>query len=349
MKKLYVFMLSLLGVAFLLAINAGTGSAAAAPAAGFYKGKVIDLVLPHGPGGGTDTYARMLGPYIERYTGATVVIKNMPGAGGIYSMNYLYTSKPNGLTIGMMDVTSMILSQLMKEEGVRYDFKKLNWLGRIAWSKRVILVGKNSPYHTLKDMQAAKRIKVGVSGKISRPSLTFVYLAHALDWPPEKLQLVIGYTGGKDLMMSVMQEEVDATSLTEDTSAEFAKQGLVRAFMTVDQERSHFLPDVPTPYEQVKIPKEKDWPLATYVGLERLGRGVITAPGVAPERVNFLREVFDKVLKDKDLRAKAAKVNRDLMPMTGKEMEKEVMKKFGLLSDKQIAEFGSIAREKYTK
>src|SRR5574340_554299 len=184
MKKLYFLMLCLGGIAFMLAINAGPANAAAAPAAGFYKGKIIDLVLPHGPGGGTDTYARMLGPYIERYTGATVVIKNMPGAGGIYSMNYLYTSKPNGLTIGMMDVTSMILSQLMKEEGVRYDFKKLNWLGRIAWSKRVILVGKNSSYRTLKDMEAAKRIKVGVSGKISRPSLTFVYLAHALDWPP---------------------------------------------------------------------------------------------------------------------------------------------------------------------
>ncbi len=349
MKKACLFILCLLVSSLLLSLNAKAAQAAASTAAGFYKGKIIDLVLPHGPGGGTDTYARMLAPYIERYTGGTVVIKNMPGAGGIYSMNYLYTSKPNGLTIGMMDVTSMILSQLMKEEGVRYDFKKLNWLGRIGWSKRTILVGRKSPYRTLKDMEGAKRIKVGVSGKISRPSLTFVYLAHALDWPPGKLQLVIGYTGGKDLMMSVMQEEVDATSLTEDTSAEFAKQGLVRAFLTVDQERSHFLPDVPTPYEQVKIPKERDWPLATYVGLERLGRGVITAPGVPQEKVNFLRDVFDKVLKDKELLAKAAKVNRDLMPMTGKEMEKEVTKKFGLLSDKQIAEFGSIAREKYTK
>lgn len=350
MKKLCFIMLCLLVVAFLLLRNVGSVNAASTPtAAEFYKGKVIEFVVPYSPGGGTDTYARMVAPYIERYTGATVVIRNMPGAGGIYGMNHIYTTKPDGLTIAMTDAGAVILSQLIKEEGVRYDFKKFSWLGRIDWSKRMILVGKNSPYHTLKDLEAAKKIKVSVDGKTSRPSLTWIFLAHALDWPPGKILLVLGYSGGRELMMAVMQGEVDATSLTEDTSSEFVKQGLVRALLTVDRERSEYFPEIPTPYEQAKIPEERDWPLTTYLSLERLGRGLITTPGVPQERVDFLREAVEKALKDKELLSRAAKAKRQIGPMSGKEMEKEVKGKVDPLSEKQISEFSYIAREKYYK
>ena len=80
---------SQLGVSFLLffILIAGFSNitpASAADAAQFYKGKVLEFIVPYSPGGGTDVYARMVGPYIQRYLGATVVIKNMPGAGGIY-------------------------------------------------------------------------------------------------------------------------------------------------------------------------------------------------------------------------------------------------------------------------
>ena len=53
----------------------------------FYKGKVIKLVVGYGPGGGYDTYARLLAPRIERETGATVVVENHPGGGGLVALN----------------------------------------------------------------------------------------------------------------------------------------------------------------------------------------------------------------------------------------------------------------------
>ena len=298
-------------------------AASTADPAQFYKDKVVELVVPMSPGGGTDTYARLVGPYLGRYVGATIVIRNMPGAGGIYGINHVYTSKPNGLTIAITDTGQVVLAQLFRQKGVRYDFNKFNWLGRIDWSKRTLLVNKNSPYHTLKDLEAAKSIKVSDTGKTSGSVLTWALLAHALDWPPEKLSCVLGYGSGRELMLAVMQGEVDGTSLTEDTSARFVQQGLVRAVLVVDRERSIFFPEIPTPYELVKIPEERDWPLAAYLSLQRLRRGLITTPGVSQDKVDFLREAIAKALRDNELHDKAAKVNRNIKPLSGKELEFE--------------------------
>ena len=46
------------------------------------KGKLVKLETAHGAGGGFDTYCRLMAPYIEKHTGATVVVVNVPGAGG---------------------------------------------------------------------------------------------------------------------------------------------------------------------------------------------------------------------------------------------------------------------------
>ncbi len=349
MKKMVQIGVCSMLLVILIACFGNTTPASAADAAQFYKGKVLEFIVPYSPGGGTDVYARMIAPYLERYLGATIVIKNLPGAASIYGMNTIYTAKPNGLKIAITDTGGVILAKLLEQKGVRYDFNKFMWLGRIDGSKRVILVAKSSPYHTLKDLEGAKQIKFSSSGITSGPGLTFGLLAHALDWPRGKIFQVSGYGGGRELMMAVMQGETDATSLSDSTAADFAREGLVRAILTVDRERSVFLPDVPTPYEQVNIPDEKDWPLAVYLSLEDLRRGLITTPGVPQEKVDFLRDAVAKTLADKELLAKAAKVKRPINPLSGKEMEKRIKEKLGVLSEKQVKEFRDICFNKYYK
>jgi tripartite-type tricarboxylate transporter receptor subunit TctC len=348
MKKYIVMGVCLLCTAVLIG-SFGYGIASAADAAKFYKGKVLEFIVPYSPGGGTDTYARMIAPFIGKYTGTTVVIRNMPGAATIYGNNFLYSAKPTGLRISITNTSGMVLAQLFKQKGVRYDINKFNWLGRIVGSKRVFLVGKNTPYHTLKDLEAAKQIKISSSGPTSAASLTYVLLGHALDWPPGKLAQIYGYSSGRELMMAVMQGETDATCLAHSTAARFHREGLVRAMLTVAEKRSVYLPDAPTPYEQVKISKEKGWPLTVFLSLEEIRRGLITSPGVPKDKVDFLREAISQTLKDKKLLAKAAKVKRGIDPLGGKEMEKAIKEKVGSLTEKQISEFRYISFEKYSK
>ena len=111
----------------------------------FYQGKTIKFVVGYAAGGGYDAYARLLAPYLGKYTQAKVIIENMPGSVGGTAVNHLYTTaKPDGLTIAIVP-GRMALAQLMKEEYVKFDFNKFNLIGRVGTERGVVLVSGKSP------------------------------------------------------------------------------------------------------------------------------------------------------------------------------------------------------------
>jgi tripartite-type tricarboxylate transporter receptor subunit TctC len=81
------------GVAAALMLAALVASQARADTvADFYRGRQINLIVGYGPGGGYDVYARLVGRHLGRYIPGqpTVVVQNMPGAGSLRAVNYLY-------------------------------------------------------------------------------------------------------------------------------------------------------------------------------------------------------------------------------------------------------------------
>src|SRR5690242_14809133 len=67
----------------------------------FYSGKTLTVVVPYGPGGGYDQWARILSPYLKKYLGVSEVkVQNVPGGGGLIGTNQIYSAKADGLTIG---------------------------------------------------------------------------------------------------------------------------------------------------------------------------------------------------------------------------------------------------------
>ena len=72
-------------------------------AAPFYEGKSIRIIVGTSPGGGYDTYTRVIARHFGKYIPGkpTIIVDNMPGAGGLVAANHLYkVAKPDGLTIG---------------------------------------------------------------------------------------------------------------------------------------------------------------------------------------------------------------------------------------------------------
>ena len=70
--------------------------ARAEPAADFYKGKQLTLIVGYGTGGGYDVYGRVIARHLGRHIPGmpSVVVQNMPGAGSLRAVNYLYNSAP---------------------------------------------------------------------------------------------------------------------------------------------------------------------------------------------------------------------------------------------------------------
>src|SRR6185503_1187335 len=92
----------------------GTGQRAIG-AAPFYEGKAIRIIVGTAPGGGYDTYTRLIARHFSRYIpgNPTIIVDNMPGAGGLVSANHLFkVAKPDGLTMGHF-VGGQFLQQLL--------------------------------------------------------------------------------------------------------------------------------------------------------------------------------------------------------------------------------------------
>ncbi|MBM3608307.1 MAG: hypothetical protein FJX29_07615, partial [Alphaproteobacteria bacterium] len=108
--------------------------------ASFFKGKTIKLVVGFGVGGGYDAYARMLAGPIGQRLGATIVVENQPGAGGVNALNRVYAAKGDALQMMIVNGTAAALSQIVEQSGVRYDLAQVGMLGTIAASPWVWLV-----------------------------------------------------------------------------------------------------------------------------------------------------------------------------------------------------------------
>src|SRR5512134_1162464 len=124
MKKISVF-ISLLSVAVLF--SRGELSAQTP----FYQGKTITVVSGVAAGGSGDIRIRALLPFWRKYIpgNPTLIVENIPGAGGRKAANHLYGNvKPDGLTVGVLAATAIPL-EVMKESGVMFDSSKFIYLG----------------------------------------------------------------------------------------------------------------------------------------------------------------------------------------------------------------------------
>lgn len=104
-----------------IAILCCDNSARAAPP--YYEGKSIRMIVGTAPGGGYDTYTRLLARHLARHIpgNPAVIVDNMLGAGGLLSANHLSkVAKPDGLTIGHF-VGGQFLQQLLGRPGVEFD------------------------------------------------------------------------------------------------------------------------------------------------------------------------------------------------------------------------------------
>src|SRR5260370_20637548 len=108
---------------------------AAETADAFYAGKTIRLLVGFGPGGGYDLYARTLGRFLGRHLAGepAIIVQNMPGAGSLKVVNYLFNAAPrDGTTLATFARGIVFEPILGHPEGAQFDPPKFNWIGSIA-------------------------------------------------------------------------------------------------------------------------------------------------------------------------------------------------------------------------
>src|SRR2546427_10241820 len=120
----------------------------------FYQGKTIKVIVGTPPGNLYDFWARLIVDYMGKYIpgNPTFLVQNMPGAGHVVAVNYLYsTVKPDGLTIIGSVIPSLYLNQLIGRPEIQFEWSKFTWIGSPARGARQMYMRPGRPYQTLEE------------------------------------------------------------------------------------------------------------------------------------------------------------------------------------------------------
>jgi tripartite-type tricarboxylate transporter receptor subunit TctC len=275
--------------------------------ADYFKGKTLSYIVATGPGGGYDTYGRLIARYLQKYlTGSRVLVRNLPGAGHIVGANTIYAAKPDGLTIGMFN-TGLIYDQLIKRQGVMFDLAKFSWIGKAADDTRALMVSNTSGLKSIDDLLKAKGpIKFAAAGVGSAAYNDTKILADALKL---KVQIIPGFTGNEG-EMSMLRNEVVAEVGTAESMEQFVKQGHGYFALALSGDASS-LPGVPRASQYVKDDRGKRL-LALVETLSEIGRLTAGPPGIPANVLAFERAALDSVMKDQQFLADAKKLDLNI-------------------------------------
>ena len=303
----------------------------------FYQGKTVTVVVGSAPGGLYDLWGRLLARTMGKYIpgNPNMLVQNMPGAGSIVAANYLYgVAKSDGLTIGMFQ-THLYLMQMVGQSEVKFDVRKLNWLGSQEKGQMMLYIRADSAYKSVDDIIKAKEPpKCGGSGTADQTALLTRLLEETVG---AKFSRVLGYKGGSEVDLAMERGEVicRATRITVHFSREpflsWDKKHFDRHIVQAGTKRDARLPEVPTIFELMDKYKtsEVGRRLARVVlAGDELGRPMVAPPGVPADRIKILREAYAKSLRDSDLIAEVNKSRLDMEASSGEEIQalyKELM------------------------
>lgn len=281
----------------------------------FYEGKTITLLISTSPGGATDVAGRLLARHLAKYIPGhpNIMAQNMPGAGGIVSANYLYNvAKPDGLTLLAVNRANY-LDQMVGRPEVKLDFRKLNWIGSFNRAPMMIACRKDTPFTSIENMRSAKnpaRFDEGGTGSISYVFSSLV--SEVLDF---KVKHVTGYGSAREIDLGIERGEADcrATSdiaLVRPPWPNWVQQNFITFVIQQGPTKSRVLPTT-TPTVNELAPASAKTMLnlmEVMLAYTDFDRPFAAPPGVPKDRLQPLRESFDKMLGDANFITEAKKL-----------------------------------------
>lgn len=306
--------LAALGVTCLVALP--VPSAQAQQGADFFKGKTVNYIVATAPGGGYDTYGRLLAEYMQQHLpGTTFVVRNMPGAGHLVGTNAIYASRPDGLTIGTFN-TGLIYNQLIGNPAAKFDLTKMSWIGKAAADPRVFAISTKSDIKTFEQLQAQKTPQnFAVAGVGSASYVETIILTRALNLP---LKMQAGYNGTED-QLAMRRGEIIGSIASRSSYGSFVANGYGRLIAQVGGKQN----DLPKLETFARDDKARQL-IALVRSQGDIARLTSGPPGIPADRLEALRGAYRKAVEDKGAIAKADKLGLPLDPAIGEDVGKMV-------------------------
>jgi tripartite-type tricarboxylate transporter receptor subunit TctC len=268
-----------------------------------------------------------------------VVPQNMPGAGSLKAANYIYTAAPkDGTYFGTFARTTGINPLL--DSGAKFDSREFGWLGSVTDDVSTCVTWNTSPVKTWNDF-ITKPVTLGGQGPSSEPDI-FARLYKNVFGAP--IKLVPGYPGTNEITLAMERGEVDGLcglswSTIKTRHAQWLKEKkisiIVQAAFKKEPEMDASVPLV----MDMTQDKEKLQILKLILAAQEMARPFAAPPGIPADRKAALAKAFDDTMKDPEYLADAKKLDIDVNPVSGKNLDallaelyatpKDVVKKAG--------------------
>jgi tripartite-type tricarboxylate transporter receptor subunit TctC len=305
----------------------GSGHVQAADSvADFYRGKTVQVLVGFGPGGGYDLYARTLARYMGRHIpgNPTMVPQNMPGAGGVKVMNYLYNvAHKDGTVIATFARGLAIEPLLGHAQGMQFDATKFGWVGSVSNEVSICAYWNTTGIKTWHDMES-KASSIGASAAGADSEIFPTVLRNLFHLPAK---VVTGYSnGGADIVLGMERGEVGgrcgwswSSLLSENKALLDSKK--INIVLQLGLQKFEGLPDVPSVMDLPTTPQNKA-ALKLIVSRQSIARPFAAPPGLPPQRLQALRAAFDATMKDPQFLAETQRLNLEVRPVSGADVQK---------------------------
>jgi tripartite-type tricarboxylate transporter receptor subunit TctC len=266
--------------------------------------KSVQLVVPFAAGGPTDTIARLIAVPMGQSLGQTVVVENVPGAGGTIASTKVARAAPDGYTIYIHHMGMATANALYDK--LPYDpMTSFEYIGQVADVPMVLLGKKDLPANNFKELEAyikANGSKVTMAnagpGAVSQ-------LCGLLFQSRMGVRLTnIPYKGTGPALTDLLGGQVDLLCDQTTQTIPYIKDGRVKAFGTTTMKRLPAIPNVPTLNEQgLKGFEVKVW------------HGVYAPKGTPQPVLNKINAALKKALNTADVKKRLDDANIDIVPM----------------------------------
>jgi len=289
-------------------------SARADNAADFYRGRTVNLIAGFNPGGGADTYARLVARHLGRHIpgNPTIIVRNMQGGGSVIAANHVFNVSPkDGSELGLF-AGNVTINPLIGGTQHKYDARKFNWIGAPSSDSNVCLSSLATPFKTIDDVIKREMI-TGTSG-----TSTYDFPVVMNNVIGTKFKLVKGYGGSAALRLAMDRGEIEGFCGVGYNSIRTAglADGKANILVQVGLAKSPHMPNVPFIMDYAKSDEARQIFRLVFGWLD-LERPIGAPPGVPQDRVKALRDAFDRAMKNPALLADAEKVQVGIEPMSG--------------------------------
>jgi tripartite-type tricarboxylate transporter receptor subunit TctC len=313
-----------------LCIAMPPGTAGADSVSDFFAGKNLSLIVGFPPGGGYDTYIRVLARHYGRFVPGhpSMIPSNMPGAGSLVSANYLAEKAPRDGTVLAMFAASAAMEPLLGNKAAMFDPAKFGWIG--SMSQQVTYCGvwqKPGAAKSFDDMLSRETIFGGGSAA----AITFQHPNVLKNVLGAKVRLIPGYPGSRELNLAMHRGEIDGVCAMDASSirsqfADDVRSGQLRLVIQMGNKASRDFGDVPSVFDYPKTGEQRAVLEVLFKQL-LLGRPLAAPPGIPADRLQALRTAFEATMADADFRADAERAGLEIDPASAGEVE-DLLKRY---------------------